>query len=114
MKFSDILDLARQGYKPSDIRELLSMDTEPDPKPDTKSETKSEPETGPETKPEPDNETETKSEPDNEPETKSEPDYKKMYEDTLKKLESLQKANQRQPVEEHKDTVNDIIREVFY
>ena len=87
MKFSDILDLARQGYKPSDIRELLSM-TEPEPEP--------------EPKPEP--------EPEPEPET----DYKKMYEDTLKKLTDLQKANQRQPVEEHEDTVNDIIRDVFY
>ena len=94
MKFSDILDLARQGYKPSDIRELLSMDTESEPKPET------EPETEPETKPE------------SEPET--EPDYKKMYEDTLKKIDALQKANQRQPVEEHKDTVNDIIRDAFY
>ena len=90
MKFSDILDLARQGYKPSDIRELLSMEIEPKPEPE------------PEPKPEP------------KPEQKPEPDYKKMYEDTLKKLDALQKANQRQPVEEHKDTVNDIIREAFY
>ena len=98
MKFSDILDLARQGYKPSDIRELLSMEIEPKPEP--------EPEPEPEQKPEP--------EPKHEPEQKPEPDYKKMYEDTLKKLDALQKANQRQPVEEHKDTVNDIIREAFY
>ena len=96
MKFSDILDLARQGYKPSDIRELLSMEIEPKPEP------KPEPEHEPEPKPEP------------EPEQKPEPDYKKMYKDTLKKLDALQKANQRQPVEEHKDTVNDIIREAFY
>ena len=104
MKFSDILDLARQGYKPSDIKELLSMDTE----------TKSEPENEPEKKSEPENEPETKSEPENEHETKSEPDYKKMYEDTLKKIDALQKANQRQPIEEHKDNVNDIIRDAFY
>ena len=84
MKFSDILDLAKQGYKPSDIKELLSIDT------DTK----------------PEQETDMKSEP--------EQDYKKMYEETLKKLDALQKANQRQPVEEHKDSVNDIIRDVFY
>ena len=103
MKFSDILDLARQGYKPSDIRELLSM-TESEP------ETKPEPETEPETKPEPETEPETKPEP--EPET--EPDYRKLYEETLKRLEALQKANQRQPVKEHKDNVNDIIRDAFY
>lgn len=102
MKFSDILDLARQGYKPSDIRELLSMDTEP--------ETKSEPETEPETKSEPDNEPEPEPKPEPEPET----DYKKLYEETLKRLDALQKANQRKPIEEHEDTVNDIIRDVFY
>ena len=95
MKFSDILDLARQGYKPSDIRELLSM-------------------TEPETEPKPEPDTEPKPETEPEPEPKPEPDYKKMYEDTLKRLDALQKANQRQPVEEHKDNVNDIIREAFY
>ena len=107
MKFSDILDLARQGYKPSDIRELLSM-TEPEPeqKPETKPEPEQKPEPKPETEPEPEPKPET------EPET--EPDYKKMYEDTLKKLDALQKANQRQPVEEHKYNVNDIIRDAFY
>ena len=96
MKFSDILDLARQGYKPSDIKELLSINTENEPKPE----------------PEPKTETEPKTEP--EPEPDPEPDYKKLYEDTLKKLDLLQKSNQRKPIEEHKDSVNDIIREVFY
>lgn len=94
MKFSDILDLARQGYKPSDIRELLSMDTEPEPKPEPEPETK--PDTEPEPKPEP------------------EPDYKKMYEDTLKRLDALQKANQRQPVDHKEYNVDNIIRDAFY
>lgn len=98
MKFSDILDLARQGYKPSDIRELLSMDTEPEP----------EPKPEPEQKPVPD------PKPGPEPEPEPEPDYKKLYEDTLKRLEVVQKANQRQPIDDKKDDVNDIIREAFY
>lgn len=100
MKFSDILDLARQGYKPSDIRELLSMDTEPETKPETE----------PETKPE----TEHETEPETKPEPEPEPDYRKLYEETLKRLEALQKANQRQPIGDKKDDVNDIIREAFY
>ena len=100
MKFSDILDLARQGYKPSDIRELLSMDTEPEPKPE------------PEPEPEPDPDPDPKPEPD--PEPKPEPDYKKMYEDTLKRLDALQKANQRQPLDHKEDTVDNIIRDAFY
>ena len=68
----------------------------------------------PEPEPEPKPEPEPEPKPEPKPEQKPEPDYKKMYEDTLKKLDALQKANQRQPVEEHKDTVNDIIREAFY
>lgn len=104
MKFSDILDLARQGYKPSDIRELLSMDTEHEPKHD------------PEHAPEPDPEPEPKHDPDPKhgPDPSTEPDYKKMYEETLKRLDALQKANQRHPIDDKKDDVNDIIREVFY
>lgn len=102
MKFSDILDLARQGYKPSDIRELLSMDTEPQPEPKPK------PEPQPEPKPEP------QPEPKPEPQPEPKPNYKKMYEDTMKKLDLLQKSNQRKPIEEDEDTVDDIIREVFY
>lgn len=100
MKFSDILDLARQGYKPADIKELLSLNTDPVNEPD------------PEPKPEP--EPEPKPEPEPEPKPEPEPDYKKLYEDTLNKLNAAQKANQRQPIEDKKDDVNDIIREVFY
>ena len=38
MKISDIIELAKLGYKPGDIKELLSMDPEPkkDPEPDDK------------------------------------------------------------------------------
>lgn len=107
MKFSDILDLARQGYKPSDIRELLSM-TEPDTKPEP------EPETEPKPEPEPEPEPEPKPEPKPEPEPETELDYKKMYEDTLKRLDALQKANQRKPLDHHEDTVDNIIRDAFY
>ena len=104
MKFSDILDLARQGYKPSDIKELLSIEHEPDPDPEPKPEPEPDPEPKPEPEPEP--------EPDPEPEPK--PDYKKLYEEAMRKLDALQKANQRQQIEEHEDTVDDIIRDVFY
>ena len=104
MKFTDILDLARQGYKPADIKELLSLNTDPVNEPDPEPEPKPEPEPGPEPEPEP----------GPKPEPEPEPDYKKLYEDTLKKLDALQKANQRQPIDDKKDDVNDIIREVFY
>lgn len=52
MKMTDIIELARLGYKPSDIKELLSME----PETATDDKTKTEPEPEPETKkdPEPD------------------------------------------------------------
>ena len=36
MKLSDIITLAKQGYKPADIRELISIaeDSEPEPQPE--------------------------------------------------------------------------------
>lgn len=49
MKMTDIIELARLGYKPSDIKELLSMESEtaPDDKktePEPELETKKDPE----------------------------------------------------------------------
>ena len=42
MKLSDIIALAKAGYKPSDIKELLTID-EPKQEPDKKEEKKEEP-----------------------------------------------------------------------
>lgn len=81
MKFSDIVDLAKAGYKPSDIKELMSLktpDTEPQPEPEP------EPDEAPEPEPEPDKATEPK-----EPEI----DYKALYEAEKSKVEKLQKDN---------------------
>ena len=62
MKISDIIELAKLGYKPGDIKELLSMETDKkDPEPDDKKD------------PEPDK---------NDPE----PDDKKDPEDPFEKL----------------------------
>ena len=45
--FTDLVDLAKAGYKPSDVKELLGMmretKTEPETEPETKPETKTEP-----------------------------------------------------------------------
>lgn len=49
MKISDIIELAKLGYKPGDIKELLSMETDKkDPEPDDKKDPE------PEKDPEPD------------------------------------------------------------
>lgn len=67
MKFSDIVDLAKAGYKPSDIKELLTL---------------KEPEA---------NGSEGKNEEDDPV------DYKKLYEEEKKLREELQNKNSREP-----------------
>ena len=50
MNLKDIIELAKQGYKPSDIKELIALSQEPEQKPEQKPE--QEPEQEPENKPE--------------------------------------------------------------
>ena len=38
MKLTDIIELAKQGYKPADIRELLKIETETEPQPEQSAE----------------------------------------------------------------------------
>ena len=82
MRFDDIIALAKAGYKPGEVKELLAMATEPEPIPEP------EPEPTPEPTPEP--------EPATEPQHSLDEDYKKLYEESQKDLkkanESLKKA----------------------
>lgn len=95
MKFEDILALAKQGYKPADIKELLSIQT---PDENVSRETIQEvPETVQE-----ENEPETVQE-----ESEPEPDYKTMFEETQKKLQQVQKDNINQNIKGHVDTKTD-------
>ena len=91
MNIKDIIALAKAGYKPGEIKELLELAV-PDPEPE-----KNDPE------------------PDPEPENKDpEPDYKAMYEESQKKLLAAQKANQRQQVDVPEEkTLADILKDVF-
>ena len=72
MKWEDIVALAKAGYKPADVKELMAME----PK-------KQEPEQ------EPNQEPEQKHEPE------QEPDYKKMYEESQEALKQAQSKNIR-------------------
>ena len=88
MKFSDIVELAKAGYKPSDIKELLTLK---EPEEDKKgSEEFKKVQKG--------------SEPD-------EPDYKVLYEEEKKKLEELQDKNSREPQPEP-EKIEDVIKSV--
>lgn len=103
MKFSDIIALAKAGYKPGEIKELLELaePAEPQEKPD---------DPAPDQEPAPPPQDESTQEPASDPG----PDYKTLYEETQKKLKEAQAANRRQPVNPPKEkTLEDIMREVF-
>ena len=87
MKFSEIVELAKAGYKPSDIKELLTL-KEPEDKPD--------PDKG------------KKEQKDIDPD---EPDYKALYEEEKKKLEELQDKNSREPQQEP-EKIEDVIKNI--
>lgn len=85
MKFDDILALAKQGYKPTDIKELLALEPKEEPKDEPKEEPKEEP----------------KDEP------KDEPDYKKLYEESQEALKKAQQKNLHQDASGKEDEKTD-------
>ena len=86
MNIKDIIALAKAGYKPGEIKELLELAV---------------PEPEPEKEPEPE-------------QKEPEPDYKAMYEESQKKLLAAQKANQRQPLDiPEEKALADILKDVF-
>lgn len=93
MKFSDIITLAKAGYKPGEIKELLELATPEEPEP--------QPEPVPEPEPA--------------PEPEPEPDYKSLYEESQKKLKAAQKAVIKQPVTPAEEkSIEDILKDVLY
>lgn len=85
MKFSDIVALAKSGYTVSDIKELISMTDSVEA--DSATIEKADSETAPAAESEKeDTTTSADSSEDN-------TDYKKLYEDTLSKLEKAQASN---------------------
>lgn len=83
MTAKEMFELAKAGYKPTEIAEMhkLMKDADPEIQP------KEEPEKQPEEQP--------KEEPEKQPEEqpKEELDYKKLYEESQKRLEAAQKDN---------------------
>lgn len=94
MKFSDIVDLAKAGYKPSDIKELMKLQEHEEQPEETESEGK---------------QTEVKG---SEGKKTEEVDYKKLYEDEHKKLEELQNKNSREPIDPEPLKIDEVIKSV--
>lgn len=85
MKFTDILALAKQGYTPADIKDLLSLQIpdESEAKPPEEDHTERAEDDDPDQQKD-----------DATPEEKEPaPDYKKLYEETEQKLREAQKTN---------------------
>lgn len=102
MTLADILTLAKQGFKASDIKELIALA-------DSKEEPKKDPEPEPDKK---DTEPETKKDPEPEPDKKDpEPDYKKLYEESQKTVKKLQADNRKKDAGTDKKTPEDIALE---
>ena len=90
MKITDIIALAKQGYKPADIKELLTL-AEPEKDPEPKKEKDPEPEKDQEKEKDPEPEKDPEKEKDPEPE-----EVKKLkgeITDLTARLEKLQEAN---------------------
>lgn len=87
MKFTEIVELAKAGYKPSDIKELLIL-KEPEDKQESDEDKKGQKGTD-----------------------KDEPDYKALYEAEKKKLEELQDKNSREPQPEP-EKIEDVIKNI--
>lgn len=109
MKFDDIVALAKQGYKPADIRELLAISTESKEvdEPATSDED-SQPATG--------ENAETKKPEEKKPEEtkETEPDYKALYEKSQEDLKKAQSFNVNKSVEkENKKSIDDQLLEMM-
>lgn len=108
---NDLAELARAGFKASEIIEIskngkiTSVTSDKVPESDEKI-SDPEPESG--------NEPETESEPEsgNDPETESEPDYKALYETTKAKLDRIQEVNSRQELPNNDVTIDDIVKNI--
>ena len=115
MKLEDIIALAKQGYKPADIKELVALaDTEPKEQP--KEEPKEQPKEEPKEEP--------KEQPKEEPKHSAEvEELKKLILNqteqlnaSQKALEELQKGNTREDLLNSNDkqkTLNDIVRDFY-
>ena len=111
MNLSDIIALAKAGYKFSEVKELMSMadveskDTETKDKEDDKTKTVETPKTEPKPS-EPD-----KSDEPDETATKDETettDYKKLYEEAQEKIKNIQKENRSADISKEVKTDEDV------
>lgn len=98
LSIKDVVSLAKAGYKPADVKELIEMSKEPEPevKPELEPEVKPEPE--PEVKPEPE-----------EPEI----DYKAKYNELLEANRKAALTRDNSGSEPQQKTAEEIVNEAL-
>lgn len=108
MKITDIVALAKAGYKYSEVKELIQLasDTKDDPEKEEQKETE------PEEEEQKQDESEEKETENHTEDTSDDPDYKALYEESQKQLKAAQAANRKTPKEEPK-TAEEIALEHF-
>lgn len=112
MTFTDIMALAKMGYKPSDIKELLALN------PDNKVDIPAVENTPTEEAPEVPAEETVQPEEQKVEETSQEPNYKELYEKTQEDLKKLQLENVKRDNSKNinkvsdEDTLLDIVRNI--
>lgn len=113
MKLTDIIELAKQGYKPSDIKELISLSTEQvTDSPSTSQGDNNSQQT--ETQ-----QNETRQEEDKPTDQLADDkqagvDYKLLYEESQKKLAELQQKNTQKNIkDENQSTDEELVADIF-
>ena len=100
MKITDLIALAKAGYTPADVKELVSLEKEGDVN-NAASMLEDKTEAG------------TVKAPEKEPEpAPAEVDYKALYEAEKKKVEDFQNSNTRKEVEEPEISVDSIVKDI--
>lgn len=108
MTAKEMMELAKAGYKPTEIAEMHKLMKEADP------EAKEEPKDEPKTEPIPEPKAEPKVEPTPEPkeEPKDDKDYKALYEESQKKLIEAQKNNIKKDASGSEPNNDDILADL--
>ena len=112
LKLDDIVALAKQGYKPADVKELIELSKSTDVAPDSSDDAADTGNTSAPAEEEKKNEEASKGMiVDAAPEDDKVIDYKKKVEELEKKIQDLQKANTRKNIADTDDNKSD--SEVF-
>ena len=100
MNLKDIIELAKQGYKPSDIKELIALSKDNDST-----------ENKPEDKPEDKSEDKPEDKPEDEPEDKPEDDKDRIIEELRKKLQN-ENLSEEDKIKTSTEILNNLLKDM--